>query len=75
MLEKLTSHFLIAQYLIDGGISLVMGTSRAVEQIEEQIILNTDIPDETLEGAATGNDGGANGFTVAACTGLAACPS
>jgi hypothetical protein len=66
---------LIAQYLIDRGISSVMGTGRAVEQIEEQIILTSDIPDEALEGAAeTGKGGCAKDFTVA-CTGLAACPS
>lgn len=49
---------------------------REVEQIEEEIILTADIPDEALEGAAeAGSDGYAKNFTVAACTGLAACPS
>lgn len=58
------------------GANAVKDTGRAVAQIEAEIILATDIPDEALEGAAeTVNDGGATCFTVAVCTGLAACPS
>jgi hypothetical protein len=74
--QALTSHLSIAQYFVGRGTNSVMGIGRAIEQIEEQIILTIDIPDDVLEGAAeTANDGSVKNFTVAACTGLAACPS
>ena len=46
-----------------------------VEHGDGKIILVIEIPDEALEAAAGVENEPCGGFTVAACTGLAACPS